>query len=238
MKKFFLILGCLLCIVLKAQAEVVEFEFETISYKHFWENNGIYEQKILDVGNKIININKLNNRIVLRVNRNPKVINAYASYMDKSVTIFTGILPYFDNDDELAAVVSHEIAHCLDYYEGGIPRWLVAMKFNSKSYETKADLVGIDLMARAGYNPLASITMGTKALDESFWDDFLFWGHPKGSKRTLEDYKYIYVKYPWALKTDMVNNVNFQNFVNYSQKDINKFIQKQELKELKQSERL
>lgn len=238
MKKFFLILGCFLFIGLKAQTEAVELEFEPISYKHLWENNGIYEQKVLDVGNKIINANKLNNRIVLCVIRNPKIVNAYASYIDKSVTIFTGILPYFDNDDELAAVVSHEIAHCLDYYEGGIPRWLLAMRVNSKSYETKADLVGIDLMTKAGYNPVASITIGTKALDESFWDDFLFWEHPKGSKRTLEEYKYIYVKYSWALKTDMVNNINFQNFVNYSQKDINKFIQKEKLKELKKGEYL
>lgn len=238
MKKFFLILVCLLFLGLRAQAEVLEFDFEPISYKHFWEHNGIYEQKVLDIGNKIINANKLNNRIVLRVNRNPRVINAYASYIDKSVNIYTGILPYFDNDDELAAVISHEIGHCLDFYEGGISRWLIAMRFNSKSYETKADLVGIDLMVKAGYNPVASITMGTKALDESFWDDFLFWSHPKGSKRTLEEYKYIYVKYPWALKTDIVNNINFQNFVNYSQKDINKFIQKEELKALKHSERL
>lgn len=238
MKKFFLILGILLCIGMKTQASIVEFDFEPMSYKHFWENNGIYEQKILDVGSKIINANKLNNRITLRIVRNPKIINAYASYMDKSVSIYTGILPYFDNDDELAAAMSHEMAHCLDYYEGGIPRWLGAMRFNAKAYETKADLVGIDLMAKAGYNPIASITMGTKALDESFWDEFLFWAHPKGSKRTLDEYKYIYVKYPWALKTDMVNNINFQNFVNYSQKDINKFIQKEELKKLEQRERL
>lgn len=237
MKKFYLVFGCLLCFTLQAQA-YIEFDFEPISYKHFWETNGIYEQKVLEVGNKILNTNKINNRIGFVVARNIKVVNAYASYLDKSVTISTGILPYCDNDDELAAVIAHEIAHCLDYYEGGIPRWLGAMRFNSKAYETKADLVGIDLMTKAGYNPVAMITMGNKALDESCWDDFIFWGHPKGSKRTLEEYKYIYVKYPWALKTDMVTNINYQNFVNYSQKDINKFIQKQEIKNLKHGENL
>lgn len=237
MKKFVLVVSCLLCFTLQAQA-FVEIDFEPISYKHFWENNGIYEQKVLDVGNKILNANKINNRIGFVVTRNIKVINAYSSYIDKSVNIFTGILPYCDNDDELAAILSHEIAHCLDYYEGGIPRWLGAMRFNSKAYETKADLVGIDLMTKAGYNPVAMITMGNKALDESCWDDFIFWGHPKGSKRTFDEYKYIYVKYPWALKTDMVNNINYQNFVNYAQKDINKFIQKQELKNIKQGENL
>lgn len=238
MKKFLLILWCLFFVGLNAQAALVELDFEPVSYKHFWETNGIYEQKVLDVGNKIINANKLNNRISFCVVRNMRVINAYASYINKSVNIYTGILPYCDSDDELAAIISHEIAHCLDYYEGGIPRWLGAMRFNSKAYETKADMVGIDLMTKAGYNPVAMITMGNKALDESCWDDFIFWGHPKGSKRTLEEYKYIYVKYQWALKTDMTTNINYQNFVNYSQKDINKFIQKREIKNLKQGENL
>lgn len=236
MKKFLIIFAFLLMNSLSVNANFVEFT--PISYKHFWETDGIYEHKILDVGNKIINANKLQNRIVLRVVRNQTVINAYASFPQKSVNIYTGILPYLDNDDELAAVMAHEMGHCLDYYEGGFPRWLIAMRFNSKAYETKADLVGIDLMTKAGYNPVAFITMSSKVFDESFWDDFLFWAHPKGSKRVLDAYEYIYVKYPWALKTDMVNNENYIKFVNYSQKDINKFIQKQEIKKIKQGELL
>lgn len=232
MKKIFVLAGLLL-LGLQVHADVIEVEFEPLSYKKFWEYNGIYEQKVLDVGNKIINANNLENRIVLRAVRNKRIINAYASFMDKSVNIYTGILMYFDNDDELAAVMAHEIAHCLDFYEGGVSRWLVSMSFNAKAYEYKADIKGIDLMAKAGYNPVAAITMGTKVLDESFWDNFFFWSHPRGSKRTLAMYKYIYVKYPWALNTDMTSNINYKNFVNYSQKDINNFTQKEKIKKLK-----
>lgn len=227
MKKVLIIL-CLFLFGLKASAEILELE--PVATKDFWKRDGIYEEKVLEVGEKIINANNLKNRVVLRVIRNSKVINAYASFMQKSVNIYTGILPYCDNDDELAAIISHEIAHCLDYYDGGIPKWLLMMQVNIKEYEYKADLVGIDLMAKAGYNPIAAITMSNKVLDESFFDDFFFWTHPIGSKRTLAEYKYIYKKYPWALNTEMVKNVNYQNFVNYSQNDINKFIQKEKNK--------
>ncbi len=234
MKKFLVVLG-LLFIGLQASADV--FEYETISYKHFWEKNGIYEQKILDVGTKIINTNKLDKRVVLRLKRMTSVINATASPTQKTVTIYTGILPYFDNDDELAYVVSHEIAHCIDFYDGFM-KWAFVMAFNRKEYEYKADLIGIDLMVKAGYNPVAALCAANKVLDESYWDNFFFWTHPKGSKRTLAMYKYIYVKYPWAFDTDMVHNVNYENFVNYSQKEINAFKQEKKTRNLKQNENL
>lgn len=236
MKKFLVVLG-LLFIGLQASADMVELDIEPINFKHFWEKNGIYEQKILDVGNKIISANKLDKRIVLNLKRNANMVNASASPTQKTVNIYTGILPYFDNDDELAYVVSHEIAHCLDFYDGFM-KWAFVMTFNRKEYEYKADLIGIDLMAKADYNPVAAICAANKVLDESYWDNFFFWTHPKGSKRTLTMYKYIYVKYPWAFDTDMVHNINYENFVNYSQKEINAFKQEKKTRNLKQNENL
>lgn len=238
MKKILVILGVLL-VCNCAYADMLEvFNYSDMNMKNFWEQNGKYEQKVLDVGTKIINSNNLNKRIVIRLVNNTKTINAYASFTQKSVNIYSGILPYFENDDELAAVMAHEMGHCLDFYEGGFSRWLITMQVNKKEYEYKADLVGIDLMVKAGYNPIAYITMSNKALDESFWDDFFFWSHPKGSKRALAAYKYIYTKYPWALNSDMIHNVNYQNFVHYSQKDINKFIHKEKLKAIKRGENI
>lgn len=235
MKKIFLILLCLIGFGLRAYAEIVEFE--PINVRDFWTRSGIYEEKILDVGNKIIDANKLQNRVVLRINRNTRVINAYSNPIDKTVNIYVGLLPYCDNDDELAYVIGHETAHCLDFYDGFLKGFFV-MIFNKKEYEYKADLIGIDLMAKAGYNPVASICAANKVLDESIWDNFFFWSHPKGTKRTLAMYKYIYVKYPWALNTDMIHNVNYQNFVHYSQKEINEFKQEQRYRADKRGESL
>lgn len=235
MKKFLIGLGIVLFACVKVQAEIIEFE--PVNVKDFWARNGLYEEKVLDVGTKIINSNQLEKRVVLRVNRNPKIINAFADPTQKSVNIYVGILPYCDNDDELAYLISHETAHCLDFYDGFM-KWFFVMVFNKKEYEYKADLIGIDLMAKAGYNPIAAVSAANKILDESFWDNFFFWSHPKGSKRVLAMYKYIYVKYPWALNTDMVHNVNYQNFIHYSQKEINQFKQEKKIRNFKFNENL
>lgn len=235
MKRLFAVFICFFAIGLKVNAEILEFE--PVNTKDFWKKDGAYEEKVLDVGTKILDTNKLDKRVVLKVVRNSKIANAYAMPTQKSVNIYTGILPYCDNDDELAYIISHETAHCLDYYDGFM-KWFFVMFFNSKEYEYKADLVGIDLMVKAGYNPIAAISAANKILDESYWDNFLFWTHPKGSKRTLAMYKYIYVKYPWALNTDAIHNVNYENFVHYSQKDINEFVQEKKYRKLKQQEDL
>jgi predicted metal-dependent RNase len=51
------------------------------------------------------------------------------------------------------------------------------------------------------------------------------WTHPKGSKRMLEMYKYIYVKYPQYLNSPMTNNIIYQNFMSAQRKEIEKFQQ-------------
>lgn len=234
MKKILVVL-CMLLIGTRANALYV---FEQVGdMKHFWDVNGKYQEKVITVGNKLIDSNKINKRLLFRVNTDFDNVNANASPTGKVVTIYTGILPYMDNDDELAYVMGHEIGHVLDYYDGFL-KWFVVMKLNSKEYEYKADLVGIDLMVKAGYNPVAAICVANKALDESFWDSFFFWSHPRGSKRTLAMFKYIYKKYPWALQTDMVNNINYQNFLHYSQKDIDEFQQKEKTRKFNGGEDL
>lgn len=212
----------LLFIGFGVHAEIVEIE-SNINMDNFWEKNGKEEQKIIDVGSKIINANKLPKRIPLTVGRNQKVINATSCKTDKTVTIYTGILPYFDNDDELAFVISHEIAHSVDAYDG-LGKWF-AMFFNSKEYEYKADLIGIDLMVKTGYNPIAAITVMNKSFPESYFDWGILTSHPKTSKRMLAMYKYIYKKYPSYLNSNMVHNINYVNFTYSAEKDINLFKQ-------------
>ena len=111
----------------------------------------------------------------------------------------------------------------MEAYGGALKVW--AMNFNSKKYEYKADLNGIDYMVKAGYNPIAAIIAADKVNGEPRMD----WlsTHPQGSKRMLEMYKYIYVKYPQYLSSSMTNNIIYQNFLSSQSKEIQKFKQQQ-----------
>ena len=226
MKKF-LIIFILMLVGMQANAEY----FETnVNMANFWQKNGKDVQKVEEVAARIINANKLDKHIPVEVVRNNKIPNAQASFYTKKVYVYTGLLPYINNDDELAYILSHEMVHCLDFYDG-ILKALTAMKFNSKSYEIKADLAGIDLMVKAGYNPIAAICIQKRFLGETYWDIGLGITHPKASKRMFESYKHIYNNYPWALKSDMVKDINYQNFTYVAEKEINNFHHKQKQRE-------
>ena len=151
--------------------------YDSMNMQNMWQRNGKYEEKILDVGEKLLNDNKIDKRIAFQTIRNYNTINAVTTYTNKTVHVYYGILPYIDNDDELAYLLGHEMTHALDGY-GGPLKW-VNMRLNSKDYETKADLNGIDLMVKAGYNPIAAITFANKSMPEEYWDIWLLTTHPK-----------------------------------------------------------
>lgn len=186
-----------------------------------WTKNGKYEEKVINVGAKLLYDNGINRRIPFRVQRT-KEVNAYSSGFDKVVNVYQGLFPYIDNDDELAYVVGHEISHSLDAYRG-VP-YFIASFFNSKRYESKSDLMAIDMMVKSGYNPVAAITCANKWMGEPLWDFGA--SHPKTSKRLLAMYKYISVKYPQSLNSPMASNVHFVNFKRSADRDIKEFEQK------------
>jgi len=120
------------------------------------------------------------------------MVNAFCMPGGK-IMVFTGIIDRLHlTDDELAAIVGHEIAHAL--LEHGRARMSEAVLKNaginlasayfglssagsamlahaaqlavslpySRSHETDADLVGIELAARAGFDPRAAVNVWKK----------------------------------------------------------------------------
>jgi predicted Zn-dependent protease len=102
-------------------------------------------------------------------------VNAFCMPGGK-IAVFTGILQKLQlTDDEAAMVMGHEIGHAL--YEharvragknmalgdlvGAGAGSLASLKF-SRGDETQADLIGLELAARAGYDPRAGITLWQK----------------------------------------------------------------------------
>jgi Zn-dependent protease with chaperone function len=131
------------------------------------------------------------------------------------IAFFTGILDLLKlGDDEVAMVMGHEMAHALREHararmakSAGTgaalslgAQWLglgqvgdlaaragtqlIALKF-SRSDETEADLVGLELAARAGYDPKASVSLWNKmaAASKNQGGSSFLSTHPSGPDR-------------------------------------------------------
>jgi predicted Zn-dependent protease len=150
-------------------------------------------------------VNCIANKIIPHVKQNPnpsawEVVvfeddqaNAFALPGYK-IGVYTGLLKYAKNQDQLAAVMGHEVAHVIAEHgnervsnqmatQAGLSiaavllgteqddntalimaglglgaQYGVILPF-SRSHESEADLIGLDLMARAGFNPEESVTL-------------------------------------------------------------------------------
>lgn len=119
-------------------------------------------------------------------------LNAYCAPGGK-IMFFTGIITKLKlTDDEIAAIMGHEMAHALREHgrervsqayaqqaglnlitaitgmgSGGAQLLQMATQVglglpHSRGQETEADIVGLELMARAGFNPQAAVTLWQK----------------------------------------------------------------------------
>lgn len=145
-------------------------------------------------------VSKVPGRVMLRANS----AFAASSSPDGNLYLSIGWLPYLDSDDELAAILAHELAHVLLKHHSsdlvgdiqkrvqalqelgvgtkmsiqksgvvasGDARWLmgvsavisvsdkVLMPAWGRKQEREADLLGIDLLVKAGFSPLAMTAM-------------------------------------------------------------------------------
>jgi len=133
------------------------------------------------------------------------------------VAVYSGIFAFMSNDAELACVVAHEIAHALARHGGERMSWakiqtlgliglmsgtqsdtvaalyglttdVAVMLPFSRSNETEADVMGLTLMARAGYNPQAAVTFWQKFGAGSTQSALAGWlsTHPGGEVRVRD----------------------------------------------------
>lgn len=134
------------------------------------------------------------------------------------MAIYTGLIKRINpSDDELAAVLGHEMAHALREHSreqisqqmatqmglsvlsavtgmpgvGDLGAALSNVMFtlpNSRTHESEADLIGVELAARAGYDPRAAVTLWQKmgALGGGSAPPEFLSTHPSAATRSAE----------------------------------------------------
>jgi len=203
-----------------------------------WRINS-YERKVNTVGQRILKTNEINEMITFRVppkTTSKSKVNAQAEEKFAVITVERPLLRLVENDDELAAILSHEIAHIINRHSTKhtaktilintiiLPPFIVADiamacvgasypffthfgkfltggvsdKANQK-YELNADLIAVDLMVKAGYNPIYMETLYKRVMSDGSYLDF-FRTHPKGSIRVANIHQKIAAEYPEFLE--------------------------------------
>ncbi len=180
------------------------------------------QERVNAVGFNILNSNRIEHRLIFKViNRvYTRDIWADVSSVNRTVWLKPCILPFIDSDDELAGVLSHQIAHGVDTYEGALRGYVSILNYwvAPNKYDLKADKRAVDYMVNAGYNPLGYIVILNKIGQQYRYD--IFSNHTLISRRMMLIYEYIYTKYPSILAdNDYKDNVYYQNFLLTSRKN-------------------
>ena len=174
--------------------------------------------RVNTIGTKLLKANNVNYDIEFKVSDEAD-INAYAN-INKEIYVYKGLLEYVDDDQELAGVISHEMGHIINGHcakqgvlDASIATVISRMNVNdtakavgqqlasskiSRNDEFEADITGVDLMKKAGYNPLAMISLLNK-ITGNYID--ILQTHPSGQKRLQNIYDYIEYNYPTIIKT-------------------------------------
>ena len=166
--------------------------FDTLKREKAVSNNGAYNQVASCVAQAIIRDLGGNWEVVVFEDKSP---NAFALPGNK-IGIHTGMLTLVNSQDQLAAVISHEVGHVLAKHSNerasqemavnqgmsivqavaapqsalgqtafgllGVGTQYGILMPYSRVQESEADIIGVDLMAKAGFDPRQSITLWQK----------------------------------------------------------------------------
>ncbi|HUG56822.1 MAG TPA: M48 family metallopeptidase, partial [Candidimonas sp.] len=134
------------------------------------------------------------------------------------MAVYTGLINQIKpTDDELAAVIGHEMAHALREHSreqvsqqmatniglsvlsavtgagatadlGGALSKVMFTLPNSRTHEAEADRIGVELAARAGYDPRAAVTLWQKmgALSSGSAQPEFLSTHPSAASRSAD----------------------------------------------------
>lgn len=180
------------------------------------------QKRLNNIAYVLIKKNNLPSGITVKVEINDEA-NAYAT-INKEVYVYSGMFNVATTDEELAAIMAHEIGHILNGHNakqtilnsvinsvansvavdstaqavGVIAAQELSTSKLSRKDELEADITAVDLLHNAGYNPLSMISVLNKICGN--YIDIVS-THPTGEKRLQNVYDYIDYNYPqWTKK--------------------------------------
>ncbi len=193
------------------------------------EKEQTIQQRIDEIGAKILNANRIDKRIVFAYDKAEKksALKLDPSITSRQVILYDGDYKYIENDDEMAAYLSRKILLAFKSYESIFNGYMGAfrIKVAPKKFELVADKRAVDFMVNAGYHPVGLITLIQKSCPQKRFDRFS--NKNLTSKRLAHIYEYIYTKYPYYLQNNpYFENEHYQNFLLTSLENRRMFEQK------------
>lgn len=183
-----------------------------------YEANMVLQKNVDSIAYKIMNANKITNRVVFTYKTKEELIKLDPTLFKRNVFVYDKNIQFISTDDEMAAYLSRDIAKANESYSGTFKGYIrgIQIKGAPKKYQIYFDKRGVDLMVKAGYNPLGMITYINKAFPQKRYDKIS--RHNLTSKRLATVYEYIYTKYPYFLKNnEYLENDAYQSFLLTSQ---------------------
>lgn len=220
MKKFLVLFTVLMCFISVPIAEAKKPTAEDVPA----------------IGFKILESNNIQKRMVFKSTAQIKNPRAELDYKPKNTGLdFTGriiwvygdVFSLVDDDNELAGLLSYAVAVGENSYKGLFRGFFSNFTYslNPRPKENQFDIKAVDYMVKAGYNPVALITVYNKTLAQTRYE----WCHyyPLATKRMINVYEHIAVNYPQYLANNLyADNIYYKNFLHNTTKEIKKLEKK------------
>ena len=220
MKKILILIGILFLSLQGIAIAETTTTSSTTSATINWDSAAA-QKRLNNIAYVIIKSNSLPDGISIKVS-NDEDANAYAN-INKEIYVYRGMLNYAVTDEELAAVLGHEMGHIINGHNAkqSILNSLIANVTGSVNTDTtakavgvvaaqqlsstklsrkdefEADITSVDLLVKSNYNPLALISVLNKICGN--YIDVIS-THPSGEKRLMNIYNYIEYNYPEWIK--------------------------------------
>ncbi len=192
-------------------------------------------EDIAQIGFNILEANNIQKRMVFKYTPLIKNPRASLDYKPKNtaldttgriIWVYGDTLNLVDDENELAGLLSYAAVMGENSYKGMFRGFFSQAAYSidpmtSRKKENDADKKAVDYMVKAGYNPVALITVYNKTLAQTRYE----WCHfsPLATKRMVNIYEHIYKKYPQYLTNNVYeNNIYYKNFLSTTGKEMKK----------------